>query len=315
MKFGIMASGQMPEGLPDPGVFREIAAAAEGLGYDSLWCGDHLSFGNAVLEATVAVSAFAGYTSTITIGTGVLLLPLRPAALVAKQMATLDYLCGSRLICGLGVGGDSQKDFDMVSVPLRERGARIEEGIRVLRTLWAGAEASFSGRFSEFTEVTLDPPPTRPGGPPIWVGARAGAALARAGRLTDGWMGYMVSPNRYAKNLAKVRGHAIAAGRDPDAVTPALMIPTRVGHDGAEARAGLRLHLSKRYHTEFSSGFVDAVCLAGSPDEVSRRVEEYSAAGVRHLIFLYGGRPEEAVDQFTMLHETVVAPRVSPGAT
>ena len=102
MKFGIMASGQMPEGLPDPGVFRDVAIAAEELGYDSLWCGDHLSFGNAVLEATVAVSAFAGYTSTITIGTGVLLLPLRPAGLVAKQMATLDYLCGGRLICGLG---------------------------------------------------------------------------------------------------------------------------------------------------------------------------------------------------------------------
>ena len=315
MKFGIMASGQMPEGLPDPGVFREIAAAAEGLGYDSLWCGDHLSFGNPVLEATVAVSAFAGYTTTITIGTGVLLMPLRPAALVAKQMASLDYLCGGRLICGVGVGGESQKDFDMVDVPRRERGARTEEGIRVLRTLWAGTEASFSGRFNEFTEVRLDPPPVTPGGPPIWVGARADAALARAGRLTDGWMGYMVSPGRYAKNLAKVRGHAIDAGRDPQAITPALMIPTRVGHDGAEARAGLRRHLAKRYHAEFSAGYVDAVCLAGSPDEVSRRVAEYAAAGVRHLIFLYGGRPTEAVDQFTMLHEAVVAPRTIPEAT
>ena len=310
-----MASGQMPEGLPDPGVFRDIAAAAEELGYDSLWCGDHLSFGNAVLEGTVAVSAFAGYTTRITIGTGVLLLPLRPAALVAKQMATLDYLCGGRLICGLGVGGESQKDFDMVGVARRERGARTDEGIRVLRALWAVPEASFHGRFSDFTDVGLNPLPVTPGGPPIWVGGRADAVLARAGRLTDGWMGYMVSPDRYAKNLEKVRGHAIDAGRDPHAITPAMMIPTRVGPDGDEAREDLRLHLSKRYHSDFSADLIEALCLAGNPDEVGARVEEYAAAGVRHLIFLYGGRPEEAVEQFTMLYETVAAPRASTAAT
>ena len=315
MKFGIMASGQMPEGLPDPGVFRDIAVAAEETAYDSLWCGDHLSFGNAVLEGTVAVSAFAGYTSTITIGTGVLLLPLRPAGLVAKQMASLDYLCGGRLICGLGVGGDSQKDFDMVGVARHERGARTEEGIRVLRALWAGTEASFSGRFNEFTDVGLNPMPATPGGPPIWIGARADAALARAGRLADGWMAYMVSPAGFARGLATVRRHAGEAGRDPGAITPAMMIPTRVGRDGPGAREGLRLHLNERYHTEFAPGFVDAVCLAGSPEEVRGRVDEYAAAGVRHLIFLFGGRPEEVVEQLTLLYETVVAARApSPPA-
>lgn len=303
-----MASGQMPEGLPDPGVFRDIAAAAEDLGYDSLWCGDHLSFGNAILEGTVAISAFAGYTTTITIGTGVLLLPLRPAALVAKQMATLDYLTGGRLICGVGVGGESEKDFEMVGVARNERGARTEEGIRVLRALWNAPEASFHGRFSEFSDIGLNPMPVTPGGPPIWVGGRADVALARAGRLTDGWIGYMVSPDRYAKNLAKVRRHASDAGRDPDAITAAMMIPTRVELDADEAREGLRLHLSRRYHSDFSPELIEKVCLAGSPDDVRARIEEYAEAGVRHIVFLYGGRPGDAVDQFTLLSETVAMP-------
>ena len=302
-------------GIEDGARLRGYGQLAERLGYDSLWCGDHLSFGNPVLEGTVAVSAFAGYTTTITIGTGVLLLPLRPAALVAKQMATLDYLCGGRLICGLGVGGDSQKDFEMVGVARHERGARTDEGIRVLRALWDVPEASFHGRFSDFNDVGLNPLPVTPGGPPIWVGGRADAVLARAGKLTDGWMGYMVSPDRYAKHLAKVRGHAIDAGRDPHAITPAMMIPTRVGPDGDEAREDLRIHLSKRYHSDFSAGLIETLCLAGNPEEVGERVEAYAAAGVRHLIFLYGGRPEEAVEQFTMLYETVAAPRASAAAT
>ena len=150
--------------------------------------------------------------------------------------------------------------------------------------------------------------PVTPGGPPIWVGGRADVALARAGRLTDGWIGYMVSPDRYAKNLAKVRRHASDAGRDPDAITAAMMIPTRVEFDADEAREGLRLHLSRRYHSDFSPELIEKVCLAGSPDDVRARIEEYAEAGVRHIVFLYGGRPGDAVDQFTLLSETVAMP-------
>ena len=158
----------MPEELPDPGVFRDIAVLAEGLGYDSLWCGDHLSNGNPILEGMVALSAFAGYTTTIMIGTGVLLLPLRPAGLVAKQMATLDYLTGGRVVCGIGVGGESDKDFEVVGVPRSERGARADEGIRVMRALWEQPTASFHGRFSDFTDVAISPRPVTPGRPPLW---------------------------------------------------------------------------------------------------------------------------------------------------
>lgn len=309
MQFGVMASGQMPEALPDPGIFREIAATAEGLGYDSLWAGDHLSFGNPILEGTVALSAFAAYTSTIRVGSGVLLLPLRSPGLVAKQMASLDYLTGGRIVCGVGVGGDSAKDFELTGIPRSERGARTNEGIEVMRALWSSPEASFSGRFSEFTDVGLSPMPVQPGGPPIWVGGRADAALERAGRLGDGWMGYMVSPARFEASMTTVRGHAAAAGRNPDATAAALMIPTRVAQDGDVARRELAEHLTRRYHHEFTVDLISKLCLAGSPDEVASRVAEYEQAGVRHLIFLYGGDPSDAVDQFTRLHDAVVAPR------
>jgi probable F420-dependent oxidoreductase len=307
IEYGVMASGQSPEAVPDPGIFRDIASTAEGLGYDSLWCGDHLSYGNPILEGIVALSSFAAYTSSITIGTGVLLLPLRSPGLVAKQMATIDYLTGGRVICGVGVGGDSDKDFELVGVAKAERGARTDEGIRVLKALWGAQTASFEGAFSSFSDVALSPMPVTPGGPPIWVGGWAPGALRRAGSLADGWMGYMVSTGRYASNLADVLAAASNAGRPVSAITPSLMLPTRVDHDGDAAREALRAHLSKRYHRDFARALVDKVCLAGNPDEVRARVDAYREAGVRHLIFLYAGEPSDAADEFEMLSTEVVS--------
>ena len=309
MQFGVMASGQMPEALPDPGIFRDIAACAEDLRYDSLWCGDHLSFGNPILEGSIALSAFASYTTSITIGTGVLLLPLRPPGLVAKQMASLDYLTGGRIVCGVGVGGESAKDFELVGIPRSERGVRTDEGIEVMRALWTDPEASFNGRFTRFDDVGINPMPVRLGGPPIWVGGRADAALRRAGRLGDGWMGYMVSPDRFETSIARVRTHARDAQRDADGVAAALMIPTRLADDGDEARRDLAGHLTQRYHREFTHELISKLCLAGSPAEVAARVSEYERSGVRHLIFLYGGDPAQAIDQFKRLHDAVVSPR------
>lgn len=302
-----MASGQMPDTLPDPGVFREIAAAAEALEFDSLWCGDHISFGNPILEGAVALAAFAGYTTSITLGSGVLLLPLRPPALVAKQMASLDYLCGGRLICGVGVGGESAKDFEAVGVDRAERGARMDEAIEVLRKLWSGDPVSHRGRFFEFSDVALSPAPTQSGGPPIWVGGRSDSALRRAGRLGNGWIGYMVSPARFASSMSVVRAHATTVEGPSRSLAAALMVPTRVGDDGAEARERLRRHLSIRYHIEFSTKQIENLCLAGTAAEVRTRVDEYVAAGVEHFIFLFGGDPSIAVDQFERLHSGVVS--------
>jgi probable F420-dependent oxidoreductase len=307
MRFGVMASGQMPDELPDPAVFRDIAETVEGLGYDSLWCGDHLSFGNPILEGIVGLAASAGYTRRITIGTGVLLLPLRHPGLVAKQMASLDYLTGGRVICGIGVGGESAKDFELVQVPMSERGSRTDEGIAVLRNLWSRSPADHRGTHFSFDGVALNPMPVRPGGPPIWVGGRSKAALRRAGTLTDGWMAYMVSPDRFAGSMTAVRGHAAAVGRDPDAITPSMMIPTRMEADGDAARESLRRHLGERYHFDFSMHQIEKLCLAGDPDELRRRLAEYAAAGVEHVIFLFGGAPSDAVEQFTALYDELAS--------
>ncbi len=301
----------MPDEIPDPGVFRAIAEMAEELDFDSLWVGDHLSFGNPILEGTVAAAAFAGYTRTITLGTGVLLLPLRNAALVAKQMASLDYLTGGRLICGIGVGGDSAKDFELVNIDVHLRGARADEGIKVMKALWSNPVTSFHGEFHDFHDIGISPLPTQPGGPPVWVGGKAKGALRRTGVQADGWIGYMVSAERYSNNLKVIHDFAEGVGRSPSAITPAMMIPTRVAATTELAEEELRVHLTHRYHRDFTTEQIRRICLAGNPDDIRSRVAEYVDAGVKHLIFLSGGSPTESIDQFSVLNAEVLSGRSS----
>jgi probable F420-dependent oxidoreductase len=285
MKLGLQGSGQMVGELPDPGYFRAVAELAEGAGYDSLWAGDHVSFHNPILDVTVALSCFAARTERITIGAAVVLLPLRHPSLVAREFASLDFLSGGRVVLGVGVGGEGGKDFEAVGVDPRERGARTDEGMRVLRTLFAGPDASFSGRFCAFEAVTIEPQPVQPGGPPLWVGGGSEAARRRTGRLGDGWVPIWVSPERFAEGLTDVRRHAQEAGRDPASIAAAVMCPALVGEGSRDL---LARHLEERYSMEVKPYLIDRYCIAGSEEECAARIRDYADAGAEHLIFNVG---------------------------
>src|SRR6185503_16422159 len=190
-----------------------LARRCEELGLDSLWTGDHVSFHGPLYESLTLLAAYAGITTRIRLGSGVYLLALRRPTVVAKITSTLDTLCGGRLIFGVGVGGENPKEFEACGVPHNERGARVSEGIDVVRTLWRDTPASFRGRFTRFENVSIDPKPLQKPGPPIWIGGRSDAALARAGRQGDGWISYVVQPERYGQGVDKIRAAAGAAGR------------------------------------------------------------------------------------------------------
>jgi probable F420-dependent oxidoreductase len=267
--FGIQGSGQQVDGMPDPGRYRALAQAAEELGYDSIWAGDHLSFRNPLLDVVVALATFAAVTERITLGAGIVLLPLRHPSVVAKEFASLDYLSGGRVILGVGVGGEGGKDFEAVGVDPRERGARTNEAMQALRALFA-PPASFSGRFFSFDGIDIAPGPTRPGGPPLWVGGGSEAAIRRAATLGDGWMPIWVSAGRFREDAAKLPAH----------VVPAVTLPAHVGE-----KRTLYDHLRRRYAGDFTEHVVDRYCVAGTPEECAARVREYLDAGARHVVF------------------------------
>jgi len=304
---GIQGSGQLPHGGPDPGRYRAVAELAEELGYDSIWAGEHLSFHNPILDLGVALATFAAVTERILLGAGVVLLPLRHPSLVAKQAASLDVVSEGRLLLGLGVGGEGRGDFEAASVPRAERDARADEGIVALRRLLTERPASFTGRFYDFAGVSIEPAPFRAGGPPLLVGGRSEAALRRAGAHGDGWLPYMVSPRRFAAGVATVRDHAVAAGRDPDALEHVLVAFAHVDDDGELARERALEHLSQRYGMRFERHHVERLCIVGTPEECAARVREYAAAGVRHLSLNPAVEERWLVVQMERLHE-VLAP-------
>ena len=276
--FGFQGSGQQVGGtVPDLGRLRELAQAAEELGYDSIWAGDHISYRNPILDIVVALSTFAAATERITIGTGILLLTLRHPSVVAKEFASLDHVSGGRVILGVGVGGESPKDFEAVGVDPRERGARTDEAMRALRELFRG-RASFSGRFFSFEDVEIEPGPAQPGGPPLWVGGRSPAAIRRAASLGDGWIPLWVSVERFKEGVAQL----------PEHIVPAVTLPAHVGD-----KRNLYEHLRQRYAGDFSEHVVDRYCVAGTPEECAARVREYVDAGAQHIVFNIA-EPEDA---------------------
>jgi probable F420-dependent oxidoreductase len=261
-------------------------------GYDSIWTGDHISFAIPIPDPLLMLAQAAVVSRRLTLGIAVYLLPLRHPAPVAKQTATLDHLTEGRLIFGVGVGGEFPQEFEVCGVPVNERGARLSEGIEVLRKLWSGEKVSHAGRFFRFEDVALQPPPRQPGGPPIWCGGRSEAALRRAGRQADGWIAYVVTPEMYAAALAKITTAADEAGRTPQAYGTGHLLFTRVDATYEQALEAATLTLSTRYNMDFREPAKRYAAL-GNPAQVAEKIREFHEAGVREVAIDLLGPYEE----------------------
>ena len=226
-------------------------------------------------------------------GTGVYLLPLRHPTPVAKQVSTLDHLTEGRFIFGVGVGGEFPKEYEACGVPIGERGARLSESLAVLRKLWSGEPVSHDGRFFNFTDVPMQPPPRQAGGPPIWCGGRSDPALRRIGRLTDGWMSYVVTPDMFRQGLEKIAAAASAAARTFDrSFGTAHLLFTRIDDTYEKALDAATVSLSQRYAMDFRKA-AERYCALGPPQQVVETILRFHEAGARHVILDFVGPYEE----------------------
>jgi probable F420-dependent oxidoreductase len=267
-----------------------LVELVERCGYDSLWVGDHIAFAVPILDPLQQLAQAAVVSRRLTLGTGVYLLPLRHPAPVAKQVATLDHLTEGRLIFGIGVGGEFPKEYEACGVPIGERGARLSESIAVLRKLWTGEAVSHQGRFFSFEGVRMLPAPRQSGGPPIWCGGRSDMALRRTGRLADGWVSYVVTPETYAASLAKIA--QAAAGRSLTRFGTGHLLFTRLDDTYEQALDVATETLSVRYAMDFRHAARRYAAL-GTPADVAERIHVFHAAGARHIVIDLLGRYEE----------------------
>jgi probable F420-dependent oxidoreductase len=298
LKIGIQTIHRRTEPATDPWQPRieELAALVrlvDDCGYDSLWVGDHLAFAVSILDPLLQLAQAAVVSWRLTLGTNVYLLPLRHPGPVAKQVASLDHLCEGRLIFGVGVGGEFPKEFAVAGVPLNERGARLSAAIPLLRELWSGAPVSYGGKyFGAFDDVAMRPPARQQGGPPIWCGGRADVALSRAGRLADGWISYVVTPETYRAAVGKIAEAADAAGRELGHFGTGHLLFARLDTTYEAALDAAATSLSQRYAMDFRRA-AERYAALGNPEQVAQRIRDFWDAGVRHLVIDLVGPYEE----------------------
>jgi probable F420-dependent oxidoreductase len=237
MRFGVALPSFGPKARdPElPRRLRNLAVAAERLGYDVLWTAEHLILPSRlrtpypyatsppfdptdpVLDTGATLSWIAGFTERIALGSSVIVLPYHHPIALAKTLATLDLLSGGRLILGVA-GGWLREEFELLGVPFGERGARTDEAIDLLRKLWTEDRVNHAGRFFTVEDAAFFPKPAQRPHPPIWIGGGSPAALRRVGRAGDGWMAVPTDLDGLRAGLDVVRREAERCGRDPGAV-------------------------------------------------------------------------------------------------
>jgi probable F420-dependent oxidoreductase len=178
-----------------------LGEMAEDVGIESIWVSEHpvvadprvpptpMDPEEPILDPVTALAFLAGRTGSVLLGTGVVVLPLRNPLILAKELATIDVLSGGRLLFGVGVGYVPQ-EFEALGVPFIGRGARIEEYLGAIRSIWSDEHPSYAGRTVSFTSVQAHPRPLQRPGPPIVMGGYAPPVMRRAVREADGWYGW-----------------------------------------------------------------------------------------------------------------------------
>jgi probable F420-dependent oxidoreductase len=230
-------------------VIDAVAAGAEGAGFATLWAGEHvvmvdhgssrypyaadgrIAMPSRVdwLDPLIALSFAAAATKTIRLATGVVLVPEHNPVMLAKQVASLDTLAGGRVALGVGIGW-SREEFDALGVPFERRGARTDEYLDAMRTIWREEVASFDGQFVSFADIRVNPKP-RGRRVPVIVGGNSEAALRRVATRGDGWYGFNLDGAAHVRDrVACLRRLCAERGRDPDEleITVALVDPEAV---------------------------------------------------------------------------------------
>lgn len=196
MKLGLFAINYGT--CADPQNAVGIAQHAEAAGFESVWTGAHLVLPDPgstfpptlpLLDTVAALTLVAAHTTTIRLGSGVIVLPLHNPVVLAKELASVDVISQGRLIAGVA-SGYIREEFASVGVPMAERGARTEDYLRAMRALWSMERPRYHGRFVSFEGIQAYPRPVQRPGPPIVLGGEAPAVLRRAVTMAEGWYGF-----------------------------------------------------------------------------------------------------------------------------
>jgi alkanesulfonate monooxygenase SsuD/methylene tetrahydromethanopterin reductase-like flavin-dependent oxidoreductase (luciferase family) len=278
--FGVMLPSFDPLRLGHPYRLLPGARLAEELGFDTGWIGDHLAYHPPTLDALCAASAAAAVTSRLRIGTGILLLPMRNPVWTAKQVATVGSLAPDRFFLGVGVGGEGSEEFEAAGFVTSGRGVRLDESLEVIGALLRGQPVDYSGRQVTVRSPALAPMP--PNHPPLIVGGRSDAALRRAGKLGDGWLGVWMNLVRLRRSVDVLGEYAEAHRRARPTVI--FMVFVHVTDDREDARAEVAHFIRGQYGLPLEA--LERWIVVGAEGYVAEQLQAFRGAGAHGLVLV-----------------------------
>lgn len=281
MKFGFSLVVRGADATPEG--FAAIARRAEALGLDSLWLSSHVVLPRqerswyGLVEGRrypahwregywtpfTVMAYLAALTERITLGTSVLVLPMHNPVEVAKQAAEVDVLSGGRLVLGVGVGW-FEEEFEVLGRAFRDRGARTDDALALLRALWTEEPVTYESASHSLTDCSFLPKPVQEPGPPVWIAGGGEPAIRRAARFGDAFHPVRFTPERVREARVSLDRHCRDHGRDPAEVEIAAKLPLAVG---------------------VSNPGQDALPTQGSAAEVAEGIHRYREAGATHFVF------------------------------
>ncbi len=284
------------DGHIDPVRVITAAGRAEAAGFDGVYVGDHVLHPRPLLESVVTLSAVASSTERLSIGPCVMLVALRQPLVLAKQLATLANFAPGRLRLGIGVGGEYPAEFAAAGVPLSGRGRRTEAALRQLRALLAGRPApSEDGGNASSVRIA----PAAPGEVPFLLAGWKDASLRRAAAYGDGWIGYLLSPQSFARRRAFLLERRAELGLTARRFTTGMLLPVHVDphSGGAEARAAMAWSRV----TAKQASFPERLFVAGPPDQLVDGLRRYWEAGCTEMVLSIADQGDGYLDQLDVL--------------
>jgi probable F420-dependent oxidoreductase len=318
VRFGLALKNFVPD--QEPLEIDEIVSygqRAEELGLDSLWAWDHILLGSKrpfpFLESLSVLAALSTCTSRVTLGTGVLVLPLRNAVVLAKTTASIDLMSHGRLALGVAAGW-YEREFEACGIPFARRGALFLRNVEILTRFWTEDRVEGSVDDMNFKGAVMLPHPVQRPRPTLLFGGYVDRVLRRVGTKADGWLTYFYPPESFRRAWAKILTYAEEAGRDPSTLVNVAQLPICVDESYEAADRKVRAFIERYFDVAPWSESTPDSAIRGTPEQCAEQIAEHVEAGVQHVVFVpneYELRQvewiaEEIIPRFSSLDPTTV---------
>lgn len=293
--------GAFPGGQKGIRYLRDLVSVGDEYSYDSIWLSDRVVGERVSPEPLIALSMVAAYSDRLKFGTSVLQLPIRNPVVLAKEMATLDYLSNGRFLPAIGLGQEDPREYEACGVSKEDRGRRTDEAMTVMRRLWREDSVTHEGQFYTLHDVTIAPKPVQ--APiPVWVGGRTNAAQRRVARIGDGWLVSSATPDEVKEGVELIFSTAPEYGRSIDddhigALIGYFIAPT-VGKAQSMAEPYVTRVREDAHFTEYSA--------LGTARQVRETINRYLDAGASKFVVRPLCAPEESLGQLRAFGEQVL---------